>query len=61
MSSAGIPLRVIQEILGHNDSGTLQRYLEVLPEQKRNPMAAIRFRLVLLCVLQKVTEAFSLA
>lgn len=27
MSSAGIPLRVIQEISGHNDLGTLQRYL----------------------------------
>ncbi len=29
MSSAGIPLRHIQEISGHNDLGTLQRYLEV--------------------------------
>ena len=43
MSSVGIPLRVIQEISGHNDLGTLQRYLEVSPEQKRNAMAAIRF------------------
>jgi len=43
MSSAGIPLRVIQEISGHNDLGTLQRYLEVSPEQKRNAVAAIRF------------------
>lgn len=43
MSSAGIPLRVIQEISGHNDLGTLQRYLEVSPEQKRNAMAAIGF------------------
>ncbi len=34
MSSAGIPLRVIQEISGHNDLGTLQRYLEVTPEQR---------------------------
>ncbi|AFZ33617.1 integrase family protein (plasmid) [Gloeocapsa sp. PCC 7428] len=43
MSSAGIPLRVIQEISGHNDLGTLQRYLEVSPEQKRNAVAAIGF------------------
>ncbi len=41
MSSAGIPLRVIQEISGHNDLGTLQRYLEVSPEQKRSAVAAI--------------------
>src|SRR4028119_237839 len=33
MSSAGIPLRHIQEISGHNDLGTLQRYLEVSPDQ----------------------------
>lgn len=43
MSSAGIPLRVIQEISGHNDLGTLQRYLEVSPEQKRAAVAAIGF------------------
>ena len=43
MSSAGIPLRVIQEISGHNDLGTLQRYLEVTPEQRRNAVAVIGF------------------
>ena len=43
MSSAGIPLRVIQEISGHNDLGTLQRYLEVSPEQRRLAVAVIRF------------------
>ncbi len=43
MSSAGIPLRVIQEISGHNDLGTLQRYLEVSPEQKKRAMAVIGF------------------
>ncbi len=43
MSSAGIPLRVIQEISGHNDLGTLQRYLEVTSEQKRCAVAAISF------------------
>ncbi|WP_250124935.1 site-specific integrase [Chroococcidiopsis sp. CCMEE 29] len=43
MSSAGIPLRVIQEISGHNDLGTLQRYLEVSPEQKQKAVAAIGF------------------
>ena len=31
MSSAAISLRVIQEISGHDDLGTLQRYLEVIP------------------------------
>ncbi len=40
---ADIPLRVIQEISGHNDLGTLQRYLEVSPEQKRNAVGAIGF------------------
>lgn len=29
MESVSIPLRVIQVISGHNDLGTLQRYLEV--------------------------------
>jgi integrase/recombinase XerD len=43
MSSAGIPLRVIQEISGHNDLGTLQRYLEVTPEQRRLAVAVIGF------------------
>jgi integrase/recombinase XerD len=43
MSSAGIPLRVIQEISGHNDLGTLQRYLEVTPDQRRKAVAAIGF------------------
>ncbi len=43
MSSAGIPLRVIQEISGHNDLGTLQRYLEVTPEQRRKAVASIGF------------------
>ena len=43
MSDAGVPLRVIQEISGHNDLGTLQRYLEVSPEQKRNAVAMIGF------------------
>jgi integrase/recombinase XerD len=43
MSSAGIPLRHIQEISGHNDLGTLQRYLEVSPEQRRSAVAVIGF------------------
>lgn len=43
MSSAGIPLRHIQEISGHNDLGTLQRYLEVTPEQRRKAVAVIGF------------------
>ncbi len=43
MSSAGIPLRTIQEISGHSDLGTLQRYLEVTPEQKRKAVSVIGF------------------
>lgn len=43
MSSAGIPLRHIQEISGHNDLGTLQRYLEVTPEQRLKAVAVIGF------------------
>jgi integrase/recombinase XerD len=43
MNSAGIPLRVIQEISGHNDLGTLQGYLEVSPEQKKRAVAVIIF------------------
>ena len=43
MSSAGVPLRHIQEISGHNDLGTLQRYLEVTPEQRRKAVCVIGF------------------
>ncbi len=43
MSSANIPIRHIQEISGHQDMGTLQRYLEVTAEQKRKAVAAIGF------------------
>ena len=43
MSSANIPLRHIQEISGHNDLGTLQRYLEVTPEQRKKAVSAIKF------------------
>lgn len=43
MSSAGVPLRHIQEISGHSDLETLQRYLEVTPEQRRFASAAISF------------------
>lgn len=43
MSSAGIPLRVIQEISGHGDLGTLQRYLEVSQEQKLHAVSVIGF------------------
>lgn len=43
MSSAGIPLRHVQEISGHNDLGTLQRYLEVTPEQRKKAVSVIGF------------------
>ena len=43
ISSAEIPLRVIQEISGHNGLGTLQRYLEVTPEQRQLAVAVIGF------------------
>ncbi|MBW4597461.1 MAG: site-specific integrase [Brasilonema angustatum HA4187-MV1] len=33
MSKSNIPLRTIQQISGHSDLGTLQRYLEVSPEE----------------------------
>jgi integrase/recombinase XerD len=41
MCSAGIPLRHIQEISGHNDLGTLQRYLEVSPDQRKQAVSVI--------------------
>ncbi len=43
MSSAGIPLRVIQEISGHSDLGVLQRYLEVTPDERRKAISIIGF------------------
>ncbi len=38
-----IALRHIQEISGHNDLGTLQRYLEVTPEQRKKAVSVIGF------------------
>ena len=43
MLSAGITLRHIQEISGYHDLGTLQRYLEVTPEQRRKAISVIGF------------------
>lgn len=43
MHNAGIPLRHIQEISGHNDLGVLQAYLEVSPEQRRHAASIIGF------------------
>lgn len=43
MSNAGVPLRVIQEISGHSNLGTLQRYLGVTDEQKQAAVSTIKF------------------
>jgi integrase/recombinase XerD len=43
MSSAGIPLRVIQEISGHRSLQALQRYLEVSELQLEGAIAALSF------------------
>jgi integrase/recombinase XerD len=43
MHNAGIPLRHIQKISGHNDLGTLQRYLEVSPEQAQKAVSVIGY------------------
>jgi len=43
MSNAGVPLRHIQEISGHKDLSTLQKYLEVSPEHRRSAIAALDF------------------
>ncbi|MBD1865567.1 tyrosine-type recombinase/integrase [Trichocoleus sp. FACHB-46] len=43
MSSAGIPLRVIQEISGYRSLQALQRYLKVLELQMEGAIAALRF------------------
>lgn len=44
MSSAGVPLRTIQEISGHADLGTLQRYLEVSPDEVKAAIEVINFK-----------------
>ena len=43
MSSSGIPLRVIQEVSGHQSLSRLQRYLEVQPEQVRQAIFTVGF------------------
>ncbi len=43
MSGAGIPLRTIQDISGHKSLGTLQRYLEVTDEQRKQAVSVIGF------------------
>ncbi|MBD1853171.1 tyrosine-type recombinase/integrase [Cyanobacteria bacterium FACHB-502] len=43
MSSAGVPLRVIQEISGHRSLAALQRYLEVSEKQVEAAVGAIGF------------------
>jgi integrase/recombinase XerD len=43
MASAGIPLRVIQEISGHRSLTALQRYLEVTDEQVSAAINALKF------------------
>lgn len=55
MSSAGIPLRHIQEISGHNDLGTLQRYLEVSAEDRKAATLVIGFWAIDNSSLSKVT------
>ncbi|NMG18839.1 integrase [Brasilonema bromeliae SPC951] len=36
-------MRHIQEISAHNDLGTLQRYLEVIPKQRKKAVSVIGF------------------
>ena len=43
MASAGVPLRVIQEISGHQSLSALQRYLEVTMEQVSSAIETLRF------------------
>ena len=43
LSNAGVPLRVIQEISGHASLASLQRYLEVRPEQVAGAIASLSF------------------
>ncbi|MGB5711949.1 MAG: tyrosine-type recombinase/integrase, partial [Waterburya sp.] len=39
MSTAGVPIRVIQEISGHRTLDELYKYLEVRPEQVKGAIA----------------------
>ena len=41
MSNEGIPLRIIQEISGHQNLEELQKYLEVKPEQVKGAVSAL--------------------
>ncbi|MGC1246312.1 MAG: tyrosine-type recombinase/integrase, partial [Spirulinaceae cyanobacterium] len=41
MSNAGIPLRIIQEILGYRNLDELQKYLEVTTEQVRGAVSSL--------------------
>ena len=43
MCNAGVPLRHIQDISGHNDLGVLQKYLEVSPEDRKKAVSVIGF------------------
>jgi integrase/recombinase XerD len=43
MSDAGIPLRHIQEISGHQTLAALERYLAVTEKQKQNAISALDF------------------
>jgi integrase/recombinase XerD len=43
MSNAGIPLRHIQDISGHRSLSSLQRYLEVAPEDRQRAIATLQF------------------
>lgn len=43
MSSAGVPLRVIQEVSGHHSLNELQKYLEVSEEQRKSAIASLKF------------------
>lgn len=43
LSNASVPLRVIQEISGHSSLASLQRYLEVLPEQVKCAISSLPY------------------
>lgn len=43
MSNSGTPLRHIQDISGHSDLGTLQRYLAVTDQQRKDAISKIGF------------------